>query len=185
MENREKFDAWWFNGGQDIATNIFHKEAEANIKRIIERMPKVLHDNSYSDNQLESQQNNIFWDEVERLAFEANLHLDVKKLKSTRIPESWKTSKREDLSQAHKLINLGFSVEYSRGDVMHSRCHAPHDGITFKTEHATLWKVRDWIYADLIDGFYCNHKHFESIEKFIEKFIEFYLVESKKDVSLS
>lgn len=102
-------------------------------------------------------------------------------MKTTIIPAIWLTYGREDLSQAQKMIDNGFEVEFSHGDICNKRFDLPHDNISFVKGNLVLWKVRDWITADLIDGFYCNHKHFESIEKFIE----FYLVESKKDVSLS
>jgi hypothetical protein len=72
---KEEFEIWWFNGGQEIATQKFEKQAEENIKPIISKMPKILYDNTGIDNNNETKQNNIFWDEVERLAFDDSLHL--------------------------------------------------------------------------------------------------------------
>lgn len=75
LSNRAKFDIWWVNDGQEIATAKFEKQAEENIKPIIDKMPKIQYNNTAEDNNLETEQNNIFWDEIERLAFKDNLHL--------------------------------------------------------------------------------------------------------------
>lgn len=63
------FEDWWFNGGQSIAEIKFSKQAEENIKDKLNAMPTfVPEENSYESNQLEVEANNLFWDELERLA---------------------------------------------------------------------------------------------------------------------
>ncbi len=75
LSRRAEFEKWWFDGGQEIATAKFEKQAEENIKDVIAKMPKIQYDNSASDNDLEAKHNNVFWDEVERLAYNDNLHI--------------------------------------------------------------------------------------------------------------
>jgi hypothetical protein len=47
----------------------YGEQAEINIKGELDLLPKFSpEDNTYKSNQLEIQSNNLFWDEVERLA---------------------------------------------------------------------------------------------------------------------
>lgn len=69
----DRFDEWWVNGGQDIATREFEKQAEENIKDDLDKRVKEFYgENSIGD---ETAENNVFWYEVERLAKVNKLHL--------------------------------------------------------------------------------------------------------------
>lgn len=93
-------------------------------------------------------------------------------MKRTRtIPAIWSTYGREDLSQAQKMIDAGFEVEYDVKDYRANRFDLPHEGISFVLGKINVWKVSDWITADLIDGFYTNHKHFNSLDEVLENHI--------------
>ncbi len=94
-------------------------------------------------------------------------------MKTIIIPAIWLTYGREDLSQAQKMIDNGFEVEFSRGDIYNKRFELPHDNISFIKGNLVIWKVRDWITADLIDGHYTNHKHHESLDKVLESLIDY------------
>lgn len=78
MNKQEIFDNWWVNqNGQNIATRIYGDEAEQNILPKLQKLPTFTpEDNTYESNTLEAISNNIFWDEVQRLAKENNLHLN-------------------------------------------------------------------------------------------------------------
>ena len=72
----DNFEKWWMNGGQEIATGIYSEQAETNIlPKLAELPPYVPERNTAYDNNLEAEANNIFWDELERLARENDLHL--------------------------------------------------------------------------------------------------------------
>lgn len=76
ITEQEVFDKWFMQGGQEIATRLFGEQAEINIKPKLSELPKfVPEDNTYESNHLEGVSNGIFWDEVERLAYENKLHL--------------------------------------------------------------------------------------------------------------
>jgi len=78
MNKQEIFDKWWVNqNGQNIATRIYGEQAEKNILPKLAELPTFTpEDNTYESNNLEAISNNIFWDEVQRLAKENNLHLN-------------------------------------------------------------------------------------------------------------
>ena len=66
---QKSFEDWWSNGGQIIAEKKFSKQAEENIKDKLNAMSAfVPEENSYESNRLEVEANNLFWDELERLA---------------------------------------------------------------------------------------------------------------------
>ena len=71
------FDDWWCKeGGQDIATRVFSEQAEKNIAPELAKLRNFNpEDNTFESNQLEVISNNMFWDEVDRLARENNLHI--------------------------------------------------------------------------------------------------------------
>jgi hypothetical protein len=77
MNNKEiNFEDWWFNNkGQDKATKRFSEQAENNIAlNLNERVKELYGENSIGD---ESAENNVFWYEVERLAKENSMHLEM------------------------------------------------------------------------------------------------------------
>jgi len=72
--NDADFDTWWFGGGQDIATKVYGEQAEKNIaNNIDERVSSLYEKTSIGD---EASENNVFWNEVERLAKANGLHLN-------------------------------------------------------------------------------------------------------------
>lgn len=72
------FEDWWINGGQDKASKIYSEQAEQNIAPQLALMPSfVAEDNTYKSNRLESESNRLFWDEVERLAKENKMHINL------------------------------------------------------------------------------------------------------------
>ena len=74
------FEFWWINqNGQARAGSVYGEQAEVNIApKLAELPPFTPEDNTVESNNLETLSNNIFWDEVERLARENNLHLVAK-----------------------------------------------------------------------------------------------------------
>lgn len=88
-------------------------------------------------------------------------------MKTRNIPTSWLISEREDLSQAQKMIDAGFEVEYDANDYRHNRIELPQNNISFVMGKKHVWKVKGWITADLIDGYFKNHTHFNSLDEII------------------
>jgi streptomycin 6-kinase len=75
ITEQEVFDNWFMQGGQEIATRIYGEQAEKNIAPRLAELPKFTpEDNTFESNNLEGISNNIFWNEVERLAQENKLH---------------------------------------------------------------------------------------------------------------
>jgi len=91
-------------------------------------------------------------------------------MKTIIIPESWKNSPREDLAQAQKMVDLGFEIEYNVYDFRFNRIEYPIWAVSFVKGNLYVWKVKQWISANIIDGHYCNHKHHDSIDDFIESY---------------
>lgn len=89
-------------------------------------------------------------------------------MKTTIIPETWKNSQREDLSQAQTMVDLGFEIEYNVYDARFKRIENPIWAVSFTKGTLYVWKVKGWVSADIINGHFCNHKHYESINEFIE-----------------
>jgi len=60
---------------------------------------------------------------------------------------------------AEYALNLGFQTEWS-----------PRFGYSFKNSHIRVWCIRGgWQCADLIDGYYQNHRPGKSLKEVLER----------------
>ena len=90
--------------------------------------------------------------------------------------ESWEDFAREDLRMIPTMEANGFKVEFSNTDKRHNRITPekhPQDSVDFSKGIIYVWKViiKDeyvWNVADLIYGFYKNHRSYPSLLEVIE-----------------
>jgi hypothetical protein len=65
---------------------------------------------------------------------------------------------REDLAMITTMKANGFDVVVSPMDILYKR-ETPNHPVAFVKGTLHVWKCKThWMTADLIDGYYCNHK---------------------------
>lgn len=84
---------------------------------------------------------------------------------------NWTECGRDDLNMIPMMIAKGFIPEFSYGDKRAERTipeNPPHDSVSFVKGNLHVWKcyknsVEYWQTAELIDGYYSNHKPVDNL----------------------
>lgn len=87
----------------------------------------------------------------------------------------WEDCGRDDLNIIPTMIKNGFTPVFSHKDKMHNRTsfeNCPHDAVSFVKGTLNVWKIYgkedfSWQTADLIDGYYVNHKPLKEISELV------------------
>lgn len=95
-------------------------------------------------------------------------------------PTKWEECQREDLNMIPKMIANGFTPEFSHKDRKAERLipeNCPCDAVTFFKGDLHVWNCihkkgnieYEWMTANLVDGYYTNHKPVKSLEILLKK----------------
>ncbi|MBN1117780.1 MAG: hypothetical protein JXA77_11280 [Bacteroidales bacterium] len=94
--------------------------------------------------------------------------------------KNWTDCQRDDLNNIPLAIEKGWSPDFNYKDKMHHRTtpeNVPHDCVSFKKDNKSAWKIYtktsesyfpQWRVADLIDGYYRNHRTYDTLEDVFE-----------------
>ncbi len=91
--------------------------------------------------------------------------------------ENWTDSSREDLNMIPTMEQNGFTADIHWRDRMHKRTtpqNVPQDAVSFKKGNVHVWQSpyggkMHWRVAELVLGFYCNHRSYDTLNEVLEK----------------
>jgi hypothetical protein len=94
--------------------------------------------------------------------------------------KQWEDCKREDLNKIPEMLKIRFKPVFSYNDKRFCRIvpeNPPADGVSFENMdlHKHVWKTYKndtygWTIADNINGYFLNHKTFESLDEIISMY---------------
>jgi hypothetical protein len=90
--------------------------------------------------------------------------------------KKWEDCPREDLNMIPTMEAAGWTPRFNQRDQMCDRTSpesVPHDAVSFKKEKTYVWmavhnKRIDWRTADLIDGYFKNHRWHKTLKEIKE-----------------
>lgn len=91
----------------------------------------------------------------------------------------WTDHKRTDLRSIPKMERNHWEPVFSDVDKRHNRItpdHPPIASVGFKKNGVHVWKVirygvESWKVADLIDGYFCNHRDISYLSELLDPFL--------------
>lgn len=95
-----------------------------------------------------------------------NVKLSEKEKKNW-LNSNFKLSELNTLGHIPYFLNEGWAVHFNHFDIIHKRITVqcpPHFSVCFVKGIKHTWRIRNgWQTADLIDGFYSNHKPIKDV----------------------
>jgi hypothetical protein len=92
---------------------------------------------------------------------------------------TWEDCPRDDLNQIPLAIVRGWEIRFHYKDMRHGRItpyNVPHEGVGFVKGNVHTWKCYKhtepysyWRVADLIEGYFCNHRDYDTLPEVFEK----------------
>lgn len=85
--------------------------------------------------------------------------------------EHW--NKREDLKIVDYAESKGWQVEFHENDILHKRFDPPYESVNYVKENKIIWFSgwnwnTPWRVAEIINGFFRNHKSYKTIKDAID-----------------